>query len=111
VYLRGRKEIQLLDSHGKMRMTPGDCGAIYKVQAPQVNAARPAGEWNTLVARVVGDRITVVLNGRTVIRDLVVRGGTGNKSGDPGAGRPGPILFQGSFSAVAFRDIKIRPLP
>jgi hypothetical protein len=111
VYLRGRKEIQLLDSYGKKTMTPGDCGAIYKVRAPQVNAARPAGQWNTLVARVVDDRITVVLNGRTVIRDLVVRGGTGNKSGDPHVGEPGPILFQGSFSPVAFRDIKIRPLP
>ena len=81
------------------------------MQAPRVNAARPAGTWNTLLVRVEGDRITVVLNGQTVIKGLAVRGGTGDKSGDRRAGEPGPILFQGIFSPVAFRNIRIRPLP
>jgi len=110
VYLRGRKEVQLFDSYGKRDVDAQDCGAIYNVQAPKVNAARPAGEWNTLLVRVVGDRIRVILNGRTVIQDLAVAHATGQALGTE-VGTPGPILLQGRLSAAAFRKIRIRPLP
>ena len=34
---------------------------------PQVNADQPVGQWNRMMARVVGDRVTIVLNGKKVI--------------------------------------------
>jgi hypothetical protein len=34
---------------------------------PKANADKPVGEWNRMMAQVVGDRITIVLNGLKVI--------------------------------------------
>jgi hypothetical protein len=36
---------------------------------PKANADKPVGEWNRMMARVVGDRITIVLNDVKVIDD------------------------------------------
>src|SRR4051812_37907113 len=41
VYLQGRYEIQVLDSFGIAKPDSGDCGAVYKVSAPAVNACKP----------------------------------------------------------------------
>src|SRR5262245_61369421 len=42
-------EIQILDSYGKEAAGPGDCGAIYKERAPNVNACKKPGEWQKLL--------------------------------------------------------------
>ena len=42
VYLQGSYEVQVLDSYGVDPMQMGDCGAIYGVSLPRVNACRPA---------------------------------------------------------------------
>ncbi len=42
VFVQGRYEIQVLDSYGWKVPGKGDCGAIYNVHAPLVNACRPA---------------------------------------------------------------------
>ena len=42
VYLQGRYEIQVLDSYGWAVPGLGDCGAIYNMHAPLVNACKPA---------------------------------------------------------------------
>ena len=34
---------------------------------PKAKADNPVGQWNRMMARVVGDRITIVLNGLKVI--------------------------------------------
>ena len=34
---------------------------------PKVNADKPVGQWNRVMVRVVGDRVTIVLNGKKVI--------------------------------------------
>ena len=47
VFLQGRYEIQVLDSHGWAQPGMGDCGAIYNQFAPLSNACRPAKEWQT----------------------------------------------------------------
>ena len=49
IYLMGRYEVQVLDSHGKPndKLGQGDVGAIYSAAAPSTNAAKPAGEWQT----------------------------------------------------------------
>ncbi|MBI2947324.1 MAG: DUF1080 domain-containing protein, partial [Verrucomicrobia bacterium] len=40
VYLRGRHEVQILDSFGKTSPGPGDCGAVYGRTVPATNASR-----------------------------------------------------------------------
>lgn len=36
---------------------------------PKANADKPVGEWNRMMVRVIGDRVTVVLNGLQVINN------------------------------------------
>ncbi|GAC1451716.1 MAG: hypothetical protein NVSMB9_36670 [Isosphaeraceae bacterium] len=78
---------------------------------PRTQADKPVGEWNAFEITLKGDRLTVVLNGKTVIE----------KAELPGIPRRGPIALQhhGGFengkytgppSLVQFRDIQIKPL-
>ena len=45
VYIQGRYEIQVLDSYGFNIPGKGDCGGVYDVHAPLLNACKPAMEW------------------------------------------------------------------
>ena len=67
LYLRGRYELQLALGLGNPA-TAGRQGllAIYGWKAADVNAGKPAGEWQTLEAIVVGNHITATLNGQRV---------------------------------------------
>ena len=42
-----RYEVQVLDSYDNKTYFHGQAGAIYKQHAPQVNACRKPGEWQT----------------------------------------------------------------
>jgi len=110
VYLRGRKEIQVLDSYGKEKLGSGDCGGLYSKAAPTVNACNPPGEWSTFDITIVGNKITVVQNGKTIQDGVELAGNTGGamagKDGDPG-----PIMLQGDHTSIWYRNIWIKPLP
>ena len=110
VFLRGRKEVQLYDNWGQDKLDETDCGGIFGKVAPRVNACKPPGEWNSLEVTMVGLKITVVLNGKTTVDGVEVRGATGWQL-DEDEGAPGPIMLQGDHTAVAFRNIWIKPLP
>jgi hypothetical protein len=47
VYLQGRYELQILDSHNNPTYSNGALGALYGQYAPLVNPARPPGEWQS----------------------------------------------------------------
>jgi hypothetical protein len=107
VYLRGRYEAQIQDDVGKaadsLRM-----GGIYGFLRPAVNAAGRPGEWQSYDITLVGRRVTVVLNGRTVIDNEEIPGITGGAL-DSDEGAPGPIMLQGDHGKIAFRNIVITP--
>jgi hypothetical protein len=107
VYLRGRDEIQILDDPEKATESTGN-GALYSRIAPARNASKPAGEWQRLDVTLVGRRLTVVLNDRTIIEDGHVDGITGGAL-DPFEGDPGPLMLQGDHGKVAFRNIVVIP--
>ena len=79
---------------------------------PKMKADKPVGEWNTFEITMKGDRLTVVLNGKTVIKNAQL----------PGVPDTGPLALQhhGGFkdgkyspasSLVQFRNISIKELP
>jgi hypothetical protein len=47
VYLMGRYEVQVLDSHDNPTYFDGQCGSIYKQSPPMVNVSKQPGEWQT----------------------------------------------------------------
>jgi len=78
---------------------------------PKMRADRPVGEWNTFEITLKGDRLTVVLNGKTVLENAQL----------PGIPAQGPLALQhhGGFrdgkynpasSLVQFRNVSIREL-
>lgn len=60
-------EVQIIDSAGKKKLgAHGTAGGILPGVDPTANAAKPAGEWNTLRTRSKGGQVTVWLNGQIV---------------------------------------------
>jgi hypothetical protein len=108
VALRGRYEVQLADDPDRPPSNRGS-GAILGRIVPIVNAARLAGDWQTLSVRLVGRQVTVFLNGIRVIDRQSVDGPT-DIALDTNEGEPGPILLQGDRGPVAFRKIVVYPL-
>jgi predicted neuraminidase len=107
VYLRGRYEVQIEDTAG-LEPASEHLGGIYGFLAPNENAARQAGEWQTFDITLVGRLVTVVLNGKTVIGNQEIPGITGGAL-DSDEGAPGPVMLQGDHGPIEFRNIILTP--
>ena len=108
IYLRGRYELQVLDDFGK----PPDSHshmAIYGWTAPRLNASKPTGEWQTMEAVLVGNRVTVTLNGQKVHDNAEIQAITGGAL-DSDEAAPGPIMLQGDHAKVWFRKVTVTPI-
>jgi hypothetical protein len=133
VYLQGRYAIQVDDSYGvkpKLVVVDGkaieafdahQCGAIDGLIAPSKNVAKKPMEWQRYEVVFKGAsgeagkvtrkaRVTLIWNGEKVIDDAEISGPTGGAL-DSKVTEPGPLLLQGDRGKVAYRNIKIRPLP
>jgi hypothetical protein len=107
VYLRGRYEAQIQDDAGKA-VDSHRMGGIYGFLTPYANAAKPAGEWQAYDITLVGRRVTVVLNGQTVIDNEIVPGITGGAL-DSNESAPGPLMLQGDHGKISFRNVAVTP--
>jgi hypothetical protein len=108
VYLRGRYEIQVMDSYGK-KPNVHSMGALYSRVAPTVPAEKPAGTWQTMDITLCDRHVTVLLNGIKIIDNQPVYGPTGGAlTSDVFA--PGPIYLQGDHRAVEYRNIVLTPI-
>jgi hypothetical protein len=121
IYLQGRYEVQILDSYG-LNSQDNDCGGIYEVARPRVNACKAPTVWQSYdidfrAPRFVEGkkqepaRISVVQNGVVIHDDVAIpventRAGLG---GDPST--PGPIMLQDHGNPIQFRNIWLLPLP
>jgi hypothetical protein len=109
-YLRGRHEIQILGDYKSGEATLTGNGSIYNFKAPDKFITRPAGEWQTAEATIIGNRITVIMNGVKIHDNVECNRGTGGQL-DDNVTAPGPILLQGDHGTVSFRNILIKELP
>ena len=73
---------------------------VRRAATPIVNADNPVGEWNRFAITVVGDRVAVMLNRKTVIRWAQLRG----------LPKRGPIALQQHGDPVQFANIYIKEL-
>ncbi|HEV3117640.1 MAG TPA: DUF1080 domain-containing protein [Gemmataceae bacterium] len=134
VKFEGLYEIQIFDSHGKKRPTASDCGGIYPRAErepkyhhiddgtpPRSNAARPAGEWQTLDVIFTAPRfdafgkkiasarfVRVMLNKELIHENAEVKWPTGHAWHNKEI-PAGPLLLQADHGPVAFRNIRVRP--
>jgi hypothetical protein len=107
VYLRGRYEVQINDDAGKAPESHG-MGSVYGLLTPRSNPSKPAGEWQSYDITLLGRRLTVVLNGETIIDNEEIPGPTGGAL-DSDEARAGPLMLQGDHGVVSFRNITITP--
>lgn len=107
VYLRGRYEVQIMDSKGKEPLKDL-LGAIYGFISPSEQVAKAAGEWQTYDITLIGRMITLVANGKTIISNQEIPGITGGAL-NSNEGEPGPLLIQGDHGPVEYRNIVITP--
>lgn len=136
VKLNGLYEIQIRDTHGEQKLTGDMCGGVYPRAklgppyshidegiAPRENAAKPAGEWQSLALTfysprfdAAGEKIAnarfehVVLNGKEIHREVDLKHPTGAAWNMMPEVARGPLMLQGDHGPVAFREIEIRPL-
>lgn len=110
IYIRGRYELQLLDD-ATDTTTRRDLAhmAIYGRTPASTNASKPANEWQTMEAIVVGNRVTVTLNGTRVQDNAVIHGITGGAL-DNDELSPGPIMIQGDHGIVVIRKFVVTPI-
>ncbi len=122
IYVMGEYEIQVLDSFGRTNLGMGDMGAIYSRAVPKLNACKEPGQWQKYEIEyrapkfdaqgqktANGRIVKVTLNGKVIHEDVELTGPTGGAW----AGREaasGPIMFQGDHGAVAYRNIRVKPL-
>src|SRR5260370_5775216 len=104
VYVQGRYEVQVLDSYG-LESKKDDCGAIYEVAAPKVNACKAPTVWQSYDIefhspkcengkKVEPARMTVFHNG-TKIHDDVKIDKYNTRAGLAGdVCKPAPIILQ-----------------
>lgn len=107
VYLRGRYEVQVIDSKG---MEPSDVllGGVYGFLSPSEMVAKAPGEWQSFDITLVGRMVTVIANGKKIICNQEIPGITGGAI-DSDEGAPGPILLQGDHGPIDYRNIIITP--
>jgi len=121
-------EIQLLDDFGDMYNGSNKLvdvhytGSIYGVVPParKVNGEsylNPAGEWNAVEVTADGPRITVVLNGTTIVDADVSKYSTDGTVPADGIKRPGlhnksgRLHWCGHGHGIYWRNIRIKELP
>jgi hypothetical protein len=133
VIFHGNHEIQILDSHGIQKPTAGHCGGVYPPaeaeptyhhlpggSPPRINAAKPAGQWQSLDIIFQAPRfdangkkiaharfVRVVHNGIVIQENVEVPHASGMNWDRPQRPR-GPVIIQGDYGPVAIRNVRLR---
>ena len=108
IYLRGRHEVQIADSKG-MEASDIQFGAIYGFLTPNAMAAGEPGTWQRYEITLIGQRVTIIANGKAIITDQTIPGITGGAL-DSDEGAPGSLFIQGDHGPVEFRKFVVTPV-
>ena len=120
VYIHGCYELQVLDSYGIEELYPHDCGGIYTLYPPRVNACKPALEWQTYdiyfrapryddEGKVTeAARATIIQNGQVIHNNIVLYSCTPGGLSD--VVPEGPLMLQDHACPVRFRNVWIETL-
>ncbi len=118
LYLRGQPQVQIWDSDVSFGGNPKDkgtgSGGLWnnkpegsKGQKPLKKADKPVGEWNTFHITMIGEKVTVKLNGELVVDEVKLQ-----NYWEPGKPLPekGPVELQFHNDPLWFKNIYIKEL-
>ena len=112
IYLRGKPQVQIWDSTilegnlkadrnkgsgGLWNNSPGSAG-----KEPLENKDKKVGEWNTMYVKMVGAKVTVILNGTIVVDNAIFLDGK--------IPPEGPIELQVHGTPLWFRNVFVREI-
>lgn len=110
LYLRGSPQVQIWDIARTDVGAQVGSGGLYNNTAnrnPLVVADNPIGDWNTLRVTMIGERVTVYLNGILVVDNIVMENYWDRKLP---IFPDGPIELQAHGTELAFRDLYVKEL-
>ncbi|MEX0703184.1 MAG: DUF1080 domain-containing protein [Planctomycetales bacterium] len=107
IYLRGSPQVQIWD----VAANPVGSGGLYNNQKhpsrPLQVADKPVGEWNTFRIRMVGEKVSVWLNGELVVDETVMEN---YWERDKPIYPTGQIELQNHGNTLWFRNVFIKEL-
>lgn len=117
IYLRGVPQVQIWDTTkagGKWKIgADKGSGGLWnnskgaKGKDPLVLADKPFGEWNSFRIRMVGEKVTIHLNGKLVVDNARLENYFDRKGGMP---KRGPIQLQTHGGEICWRNLFIKEL-
>lgn len=117
IYLRDYPQVQLWDPANPRELKNGadkGSGGLWNNNPdspgrwPLVKADNPIGEWNTFHIKMVGDKVTIHLNGKKVVNDVTLEN---YWERDKPCYPTGQIELQNHGNTLYFRNIYIKELP
>jgi hypothetical protein len=115
VYLRGCPQVQLWDpenveahQHGSDKGSGGLWNNEVHERFPTEVADKPTGQWNRMYIRMVGQYVTVVLNDKKVVDNVVLENYYDRKIP---VFKTGAIHLQTHGSETRFRNVFVREIP
>lgn len=125
VFLQNFYEVQILDSYGLEGLW-NECGALYKMAPPKVNACRPPEEWQTYDITYIMPRfnasgeklrhavVTVKHNGNVIHNQVKMLKATSGSQKERkfynGPKKAAPIKLQDHNNVIQFRNIWVKEL-
>ena len=108
IYLRGTPQVQIWDAGQRKIGSGGLYNNKKNPSKPAMIADNPIGQWNTFRIKMVGERVTIHLNGKLIVNKVVLENYWDRS-------RPifpsGQIELQCHGDPIHFRNIYIREIP
>jgi hypothetical protein len=113
VFFRYRGQGDLTDNAFKIHLAndaginadPYATGSLFSLVAPDENAAKVAGEWNTTVIKYVDKDITVTVNGKKVLETIADNPDIDNIP------EKGYVALDGEAGGITYRKVLLSELP
>ena len=113
IYLRAIPQVQIWDIDGSHPDAKKGSGGLWnnaagsKGRDPLVVADSPVGEWNKMVIRMVGDKVTVHLNDKLVVDEAPLQNYFDKDGPLP---KSGPIQLQTHGAEISWRNVMVKEL-
>lgn len=110
IYLRGSPQVQIWDPEAEARNAVGSGGLFNNAKNPSTPtkaADKKVGEWNTFRIIMVGEKVTIYLNGELVVDNVVLEN---YWERDKPIYSTGSIELQNHGNSLYFKNIYVKDL-
>lgn len=108
IYLRGSPQVQIWDPARRPEGSGGLFNNKKNPSKPLVCADNPVGQWNTFRIKMIGEKVTVWLNDKLVVDNVVLEN---YWERDKPIYPTGQIELQNHGNTLYFKNIYIREIP